>query len=93
MLWHQVVSDVLNNHITVIFSVSQRSAVWVDWAYYKDTDAEGSESVGSEPMGEVEADNEATRVQSALHKTGILKATLTHVFCATEQASMCLYTK
>jgi hypothetical protein len=67
--------------------------VWVDWAYYKGTVAEGSKSVGSDPMGEVVTDNEATRVQSALHKTGILKATLTHVFCAIKQASMCSYTK
>jgi hypothetical protein len=44
-------------------------------------------------MGEVVADNEATRVQSALYKTGILKATLTHVFCAIKQASLCSYTK
>jgi hypothetical protein len=67
--------------------------VWVDWALYKGTVAKGSKSVGSEPMGEVVADNEATRVQSALHKTGFLKATLTHVFCAIKQASMCSYTK
>jgi len=30
-------------------------------------------------MGEIVADNEATRMQSALYKTGILKAKLTHV--------------
>lgn len=67
--------------------------MWVDWAYYEGTDAQGSKSVGSEPMGEVLADNEATRVQSALYKTGTLKVTLTHVFCAIKQASMCSYPK
>jgi len=41
--------------------------VWVDWAYYTGTDAEGSKSVGSEPVGEVVANNEATRCN--LHYT------------------------